>query len=126
MTKNKKRKIVYIGMVGDIIHPGHLNIIKQGAKLGEVTVGILTDKVVASYKRIPFLTYKQREEVIKNFKGVVRVIPQPTHDYVPNLRKLQADYLVHGDDWRSGPQQWVREKAIAAMKEWGGKLIEPA
>lgn len=112
-------------MCADIIHPGHINIIKIASKLGKVTVGLLTDRVVASYKRIPFLTYKQREMMIKSIKGVAHVVPQTTHDYVPNLRKLKPHYVVHGDDWRTGAQREVREKVIPAIKEWGGKLIEP-
>ena len=64
-----KMKKVYVGMSADIIHPGHINIIKETAKLGEVTIGLLTDKAIASYKRLPFLTYEQRKSVIEQVKG---------------------------------------------------------
>ena len=70
------KKIVYVGMSADMIHPGHLNIIKEACKLGSVTVGVLTDAAIASYKRLPYLSYEQRAEVVANIKGVDRVIPQ--------------------------------------------------
>jgi phosphoenolpyruvate phosphomutase / 2-hydroxyethylphosphonate cytidylyltransferase len=118
-------KKVYIGMAADLIHPGHLNIIGEGLKLGRVTVGLLTDEAIASYKRLPHLSYEQRKIIIENIKGVEEVVPQETLDYVPNLRMLKPDYLVHGDDWKEGVQSETRQKAIDALKEWGGQLIEP-
>ncbi len=118
---NKK---VYIGMSADLIHPGHLNIIREGKKLGEVTVGLLTDKAIAGYKRLPYLTYDQRKIIIENIKGVSNVVPQETLDYVPNLEKLKPDYVVHGDDWKTGIQKSTRENVINALKKWGGELVE--
>lgn len=118
---NKK---VYIGMSADLIHPGHLNIINEGKKLGEVTVGLLTDKAIASYKRLPYLTYEQRKIIIENIKGVSNVVPQETLDYVPNLEKLKPDYVVHGDDWKTGIQKSTRENVIKALKKFGGELVE--
>ena len=120
-----KKKLVYIPMAADILHPGHLNIIKEGQKLGEVVVGLLTDEAIASYKRVPFMKYEQRLEIINNIKGVDKVIPQETLDYRPNLRKLKPDYFVHGTDWRAGVMSRPREQAIAVIAEWGGKLVEP-
>ncbi len=119
-------KKVYIALSADLLHHGHLNIIKTARKLGDVTVGLLTDKAIASYKRLPFLTFKQREEIIKNIKGVKNVIPQETLDYVPNLKKIRPDFVVHGDDWQTGIQKSVRERVIETIKEWGGELIEPS
>ena len=118
------QKLVYVGMSADMIHPGHLNIIKEAAKLGSVTVGVLTDAAVASYKRLPYLTYEQRAEIVSNIKGVDRVIPQTTLDYVPNLLKLRPDYVVHGDDWLVGVQAKTRQRIIETMAEWGGKVID--
>lgn len=122
MTKNTKT--VYIGMSADLIHPGHLNIIKKGASLGEVTVGLLTDKAIASYKRLPYMTYEQRFDVISSIKGVSRVVMQETLDYIPNLTKLKPDFVVHGDDWKTGIQASTREKVIKAISNWGGELVE--
>jgi phosphoenolpyruvate phosphomutase len=118
-------KTVYVAMSADLIHPGHLNIIHQARAYGELTVGLLTDKAIASYKRLPFLSFEQRRAIVENIKGVERVIPQETLDYVPNLRKLKPDYVVHGDDWRTGPQRDTRQRVIETLQEWGGTLIEP-
>jgi len=118
------KKQVYVGMSADLVHPGHLNIIKKAAELGEVTIGLLTDEAIASYKRLPHMTFEQRREVIENIKGVSRVVPQKTLDYVPNLEELKPDYVVHGDDWKDGVQQKTRERVIETLKKWGGELVE--
>lgn len=120
----ERPKTVYVGMSADLVHPGHLNVIKRAAELGEVTVGLLTDEAIASYKRLPYMTFEQRREVIENIKGVSRVVPQATLDYVPNLRKFKPDYVVHGDDWRSGVQKCVRSRVIETLAEWSGELVE--
>ncbi|MBU2633743.1 MAG: phosphoenolpyruvate mutase [Nanoarchaeota archaeon] len=117
-------KKVYVGMSADLVHPGHLNIINEAKKLGDITLGLLTDKAIASYKRLPSLSYEQRKVIIENIKGVIEVVPQETLDYVPNLRKLKPDYVVHGDDWKTGVQKETREKVINVLKEWGGELVE--
>ena len=117
-------KKVYVGMSADLIHHGHINIINQAKQYGDVIVGLLTDKAIASYKRLPALTYFQRKIIMENLKGVNEVVPQETLDYVPNLRKIKPDYIVHGDDWKEGVQRETREKIIQVLKEWGGELIE--
>ena len=119
-------KKVYVGMSADIIHPGHINIIKVAQELGEVTVGVLTDEAIASYKRLPYMSYEQRMTVVENIKGVAHVVPQATLDYVPNLRQLKPDYVVHGDDWKSGIQIKTRERVKEVLKEWGGELVVPS
>ncbi|MHA1222230.1 MAG: phosphoenolpyruvate mutase [Candidatus Heimdallarchaeaceae archaeon] len=117
--------LVYVAMSADFIHPGHINIIKSARKLGKVVVGLLTDKAVAKYKRLPVLDYEKRKIIVENIKGISKVIPQKTLDYTENLRKLKPDYVVHGTDWREGIQRQTREKVIKILEEWGGKLIEP-
>jgi len=118
------KKTVYLGMRGDIIHPGIINIIRQGAILGELTIGLLTDSAIASHKRLPYLSYEQRKDVIENIKGVAHVIPQEEWSYVPNLRKLKPDYIIHGDDWKNGSLRKERDEVFAVMKELGGEVIE--
>ncbi len=115
---------VYIGMSADLVHPGHLNIIQEGAKLGQVTIGLLTDKAIASYKRLPYLSFEQRKVIIENIKGVARVISQDTLDYVPNLMLEKPDYVLHGDDWKEGVQKKTRQAVIATLNQWGGELVE--
>lgn len=115
---------VYVGMSADLIHPGHLNILNEAAKLGDVTVGLLTDKAIASYKRLPYLEYEQRKLVLENLKSVSQVIPQETLDYTYNLEKIKPDFVVHGDDWKEGIQKKTRQNVIDVLKKWGGKLVE--
>ena len=119
-----KTSKVYVGMSADLIHHGHINLIKQASKYGDVTVGLLTDEAVASYKRLPFLNYEERREIVENLKGVSKVIPQGTLDYSENLRLERPDYVVHGDDWLKGVQAPVRDKVVSVLSEWGGDVID--
>ena len=118
---NKK---VYLGMVADIMHPGLTRIINEGARYGDVIIGLFTDKAVAEYKRLPYLTYEQRKEVVENIKGVSEVVAQDEWSYIPNLRRLKPDYIIHGDDWKLGMDMELREEVIKTMAEWGGQVIE--
>ena len=115
---------VYVGMCADLIHHGHVNIIKEATKYGTVVIGLLTDKAIASYKRLPALTYQQRKIVVENIKGVYQVIPQESLDYTINLKKIKPDYVVHGDDWKTGPQQKTRDQVIETLNQWNGKVID--
>ena len=124
MKKNNLNK-VYVGLAADILHEGHINILKMANKLGEVTVGLLTDRAISTYKKFPHLNYRQREIVLKNIKYVKNVIPQHTLDYRKNLKILKPNFVVHGDDWKKGVQKNVRRQVINTLKNWNGKLIEP-
>lgn len=117
-------KKVYVALSADLLHHGHINVLSKAAELGEITIGLLTDVAIARYKRLPFLSYEQRKQIVENIKGVVAVIPQETLDYVPNLCKIKPDFVVHGDDWRTGVQKDIREKVINTLKKWDGKLVE--
>jgi len=118
-------KKIYIGMSADLLHPGHMNIIEKARELnGEIIVGLLTDKAIASYKRLPYMDFEQRKKVVENVKGVSQVIPQETLDYAPNLEKVRPDYVVHGDDWKTGIQSSTRQKVIDTLAQWGGELVE--
>ena len=125
MKKNLKltRKKVYVGLSVDIIHEGHINILKKANSFGDVIVGLLTDEAIGSYKNIPYLDYKRRKIIIQNIKYVKKVIPQKTLDYVPNLNFIKPDFVVHGDDWKSGVQKEIRQDVINTLAKWGGKLI---
>tara|TARA_B100000787_G_C16190111_1_gene296977 strand:- start:1134 stop:2435 length:1302 start_codon:yes stop_codon:yes gene_type:complete len=120
-----KIKKVYVGLSADILHKGHINILKTASSYGDVYVGLLTDQAIASYKNIPYLDYEKRKVVIENIKYVKKVIPQKTLDYVENLNLIKPDYVVHGDDWKVGVQKKTRERVIKVLKKWSGKLIEP-
>lgn len=117
-------KKVYLAMSADIIHNGHINVIKKASELGELTVGILTDEAIATYKRCPLLAYEDRKNIIENIKGVKNVIPQTSLSYTENLKKIKPNYVVHGDDWKVGSQSNIRSRVIEVLNEWGGHLIE--
>ena len=121
---DKKEKTVYVGITGDMIHPGIINIIQQGAKYGRLIVGLLSNTAIATHKRIPYLTYEQRKAVIENIKGVSEVVPQEEWSYVPNLEKLKPDYIIHGDDWKTNYLKGIREEVFEVMKKIGGEVIE--
>jgi len=120
-----KSKKVYVGLSADILHEGHINILKIANSYGDVIVGLLTDEAIASYKNIPYLDFQKRKVVIENMKYVKKVIPQKTLDYVENLNLIKPNFVVHGNDWKSGIQKKTRAKVIKTLKKWSGKLIEP-
>ena len=115
---------VYVGMSADLIHPGHMNILKVANSYGDVTVGLLTDKAISTYKKLPIMNFEDRFQVISNIKFVNNVIEQKTLDYTENLRNLKPKYVVHGDDWTTGIQKNIRKSVIEVLKEWNGELIE--
>ena len=118
------KKKIYTAFSVDILHEGHINILKSAAKYGEVIVGLLTDSAIASYKRLPHYAYKRRKFILENVKYVSKVVPQETLDYEKNLKKYKPHYVIHGDDWKTGVQKKIRERVIKILKGWGGKLIE--
>ncbi len=120
----RKVKTIYVPMGADILHSGHLNIIKTAKKYGEVIVGLFTDAAIGEYKRLPLINYKQRLEIMKNIKGVDRIVKQDTWDYSKNLKKIKPDFLIHGDDWKVGIQKQTRLNVLKLLGKWGGKLIE--
>jgi len=118
------RKKVYVAMSADIIHVGHVNILRKAQELGDVYVGVLTDEAIAEYKRFPLMALEQRMSIIGALQGVHQVLVQKSLDYEENLRAIQPDFVVHGDDWRTGIQSVMREKVISILHEWNGELIE--
>ena len=114
----------YVALSADVLHPGHYNIINKARELGEVVVGVLTDKAISEYKRLPYLSQDQRKNIAENIKGVNKVVFQDTLDYTENLLDIKPDYVVHGDNWKHGVQKKVREKVIEVLKQWNGQLIE--
>ena len=122
--KKKNKKIIYVAFAADVIHEGHLKILKKAKSIGQVTVGLLTDEAIASYKTLPFFDYNKRKLIVKNLKYVSNVIEQKSLDYTENLELIKPNFVVHGDDWRQGVQKKTRLKVIKTLKKWSGKLIE--
>ena len=111
-------------MVGDIIHPGIVNILKEAEKLGNVLVGLFTDSAIAGHKRLPHMSYEQRESVVASLRGVWKVVPQSEWSYVPNLLKYKPEFIIHGDDWISGSASVLRAEVFRVMAEIGGRVVE--
>ena len=115
---------VYMCFSTEFIHSGHIAIIKRARRLGRLTIGVLSDEAVASYKRFPLMPFEERKALISNIAGVDAVIEQKTLSYAQNIRSLKPDYVVHGDDWVSGFQKPIRQEVIDVLNEYGGHLVE--
>ena len=121
-----KNKVVYVPMACDILHSAHINILKKAKKYGKVIVGLLTDKAISEYKKLPLINYDERFKILSGIKFVDQVVEQATMDCSNNIKKIKPDFFIHGDDWRVGIQKNQRRKAIQALKVNNGKLIEVA
>ncbi|MCD8511800.1 MAG: phosphoenolpyruvate mutase [Bacillus sp. (in: Bacteria)] len=121
---SETKKTVYMSFSTDVIHAGHTSIIQKAAQLGELTIGMLTDDVVSSYKRFPVLKFEERVKILESIKGVSKVIPQKSLSYAENLRALKPDFVVHGDNWKTGFQQPIRIEVLEVLNEYGGQLVE--
>lgn len=117
-------KTVYVSMIADLLHAGHINVLKEAANLGDVVVGLLTSTAIIELNDTAYLKYNQRLEVVKNLSMVSSVIPQEDASYKENLLNLKPDYVVHGDDWKNGKQARLRQEVIDLLSQWGGELIE--
>lgn len=120
----EEEKSVYISFSTDIIHSGHISLINKCKMLGRVVIGVLTDEVVASYKRFPMVPFAERVALFQNIKGVDAVVAQKSLSYKENILKYRPDYVVHGDDWKTNFQKSVRDEVIETLSTYGGKLVE--
>ena len=119
-----ENRTVYMCFSTDMIHSGHIAIIRKAEKLGKLIVGVLSDEAVVSYKRFPLLPFDERKTMFENITGVWRVVEQNTLSYKENLLKYKPTYVVHGDDWCTGFQRPVRDEVCAVLASYGGQLVE--
>ena len=117
-------KKVYMGFASDVIHSGHIKIIEKASELGEVTIGVFSDEVIASYDRYPIVPLESRIKIFQGLKGVSNVVVQDELYYDKNLREGRYDYVVHGDDWKNNVLSDVRRRVIEVLAEWDGELVE--
>ena len=115
---------VYVALSADILHHGHINIFEEASNFGNIVVGLLTDRAIAEYKRLPLLNFDQRKIIVENIKGVVEVVEQDTWSYKKNLLKIKPEYVVHGDDWKVGHQEKYRKEVIDLLSNWGGQVVD--
>lgn len=119
-----ENRTVYMCFSTDIIHSGHISIIRKAEKLGKLIIGVLSDEAIASFRHFPILPFAERKSLMESIAGVYRVVEQHKLSYADNLRELKPTYVVHGDDWREGFQKSIREEVIRVLSEFGGQLVE--
>lgn len=119
-----RNRIVYMCFSTDIIHSGHIAIIRKAQHLGRLFIGVLSDEAIADYKRFPLLPFIERKSMFENISGVYQVVEQRTLSYKENLEKIKPAYVVHGDDWLSGVQRPIRDEVVSVLASYGGKLVE--
>ena len=118
--------IVYTCFCTDVIHEGHLNIIRCAQEYGELVVGILSDQAMIQYNRFPTISFEERVELVKHTEGVSRVIVQKEIMYDQVIKDLRPDYVIHGDNWKTGPESAIRENVLGLLAQYGGELVEPS
>ena len=119
-----ENRTVYMCFSTDILHSGHIAIIKKARRLGKLIIGVLSDEAVVSYKRFPLLPYGERKAMLESIAGVFKVVEQRTLSYRENLEVLRPDLVVHGDDWASGFQKPIRDEVVSVLASYGGRLVE--
>lgn len=122
--KEIESRTVYMCFSTDIIHGGHIAIIKKAQRLGKLIIGVLSDEAVMSYKRLPLVPASERKVMFENVAGVYRVVDQNSLSYKENLEKYKPTYVVHGDDWCAGFQKPIRDEVVSILASYGGKLVE--
>lgn len=122
--KEIENRKVYMCFSTDMIHSGHIAIIKKAKRLGKLIIGVLSDEAVVDYKRFPLLPFEERKSMFENIAGVYKVVEQKTLSYKDNIEKYTPDYVVHGDDWTSGIQKPIRDEVVSLLASYGGRLVE--
>lgn len=115
---------VYACFTTDVIHEGHINIINEARKYGEVVIGVLTDEAMVMFDRFPSISFSERVELIKSTPGVDRVITQETVAYDDVINEIHPDYVIHGDNWLTGPMKAIRDNVEKLLLTYGGKIID--
>lgn len=117
-------RTVYMCFSTDVIHGGHISILRKAQKLGRLIIGVLSDEAVISYKRLPLVPASERKVMFENIAGIYKVVDQKTLSYAANLEKYKPDIVVHGDDWCTGFQKPIRDEVVSILASYGGKLVE--
>ncbi len=117
-------KKVYTCFCTDVVHEGHLNIIKNAQQYGEVIIGVLSDEAMVKFNRFPTISFEERIQMVKDIEGVSRVVIQNEIMYDAVIAEIQPDYVIHGDNWTSGPMKAIRDNVVALLKEYGGRVID--
>ena len=117
-------KTVYTCFCTDVIHEGHMNILREAQKLGKVTVGCLSDKVLIRYNKFPTISQEERVKLYRSLPGVEQVVIQEQMHYDDVITLIHPDYIVHGDNWKTGPESSIREHVEKLLSAYGGQLVD--
>mgnify|MGYP001103090800 FL=1 len=117
-------KKVYTCFCTDVIHEGHMNILKRASEYGDVYVGVLSDEAMVGFNRFPTISLEQRMEIVRETGLVKEVLIQRDVMYDQILSEVKPDYVVHGDNWSQGPEKAIRDNVIANLERFGGELVE--
>ena len=116
--------IVYTCFTTDVIHEGHMNIIKEARKYGDVVVGVLSDEAMIRFNRFPTVSFEERKRIVEEIPDVSRVIVQKNIHYDEIIKELKPDYVIHGDNWTEGPMKAIRDRVVSLLDSYGGKVID--
>lgn len=117
-------KTVYTCFCTDVIHEGHLNIIEEAHKRGKVIVGCLSDEVLIRYNKFPTISQEERVKLYKGIDGVEEVVIQNDMMYEDVITLIQPDYVLHGDNWKEGPEKVIRDRVEELLKKYGGEIVD--
>ena len=115
---------IYTCFCTDIIHEGHLNILREAKKYGEVIVGVLCDSEMVRYNRFPLKNLEERMAMVRAIPEVSQVVVQKEIMYDKIIAELRPDYIIHGDNWQKEPMMRIRANVISNLAKYGGKLVE--
>lgn len=117
-------KTVYTCFCTDVIHDGHLNIIEEAHKLGKVIVGALSDEVLIRYNKFPTISQEERVRLYRSIDGVEEVVIQNDMLYDDVITLIQPAYVIHGDNWKEGPESAIRAHVAELLAKYGGELVD--
>ena len=117
-------KKVYTCFCTDMIHDGHLNIIREARKYGEVIIGVLSDEAMVRFNRFPGISFQERCRMIQKLDGISQVVVQKDIMYDNIIQELRPDYVIHGDNWKEGPMKAIRDNVVKLLASYGGELID--
>lgn len=118
------RKTVYSCFCTDVIHEGHLNIVREAQKYGDVVIGVLSDEAMIRFNRFPTISFEERMGLVEKIEGVSRVVVQKNILYDEIVRELRPDYIIHGDNWLTGFMASIRDNAAELLAAYGGRIID--
>ena len=106
------KPIVYTCFCTDIIHEGHLNLIKEAKKYGDVVIGVLCDSEMVKYNRFPLKSTEERVKLVEEISDVSKVIIQDNIFYDDIGKELRPDYIIHGDNWSEDSMKVIKENIL--------------